>query len=143
MPSSNFPPSPISQDSPGICANAPIAASTSASSAITTPIPNTPAIAPGTKEATALNANIIAESRPMPAMPFTSVSTSIPLSASTMPEKNAIRTSMATLISSGRFFAIPSNTLIRNWKIESTIDGVYFTSASNTAAINASAPSAI
>ena len=106
-------------------------------------MPNTPAIAPGTKEATALNASIMAESNPTPTMPFSRTFTSIPLSASTIPEKKAMRTSIATFMSSGRFFAIPSRTLIKNWKIESTIEGVYLTRATNTASISASAPSAI
>ena len=39
--------------------------------------------------------------------------------------------------------ATPSSTAIRNWKIESTIDGVYSTNASRTPAISFSAPSAI
>ena len=92
MPSSNSPPSFISQLSPGICANAPIAASNNAISAMTAPIPKTPTIAPGTRDATAPRASIIADNNPIPTMPFNSTSVSIPLNASVIPEKNAIRT---------------------------------------------------
>ena len=78
-------------------------------------MPSTPTIAPGTSPATAPNATIIAESKPIPAMPFTSTSTSIPLRASMTPEKKAIRTFTADWISVGRFFATPSRIAIRNW----------------------------
>ena len=43
----------------------------------------------------------------------------------------------------GRLRAIPSRTPMRNWKIESTIEGVYSTKASRTPAISLSAPSAM
>ena len=95
MPSSSSPPSFISQLSPGICASAPIAARTNAISAITAPTPKTPIIAPGTNDATALRAIIIADNKPIPTIPFSRTFVSIPLRASAIPEKNAIRTSTA------------------------------------------------
>ena len=91
-------PSLINHFRPGICANSPIAARTSASSAITTPIPRTPTMAAGTSDATAARAIMIADNKPIPAMPLSKTSTSIPLSASMTPEKKAIRTSTPACI---------------------------------------------
>ena len=87
--SSSLPPSPISQERPGICARAPTAARTIASSAIRAPMPSTPIIALGISAATAPNATIMPDSRPIPAMVFTNTLVSSPARASMMPEKNA------------------------------------------------------
>src|SRR5574344_1198393 len=143
IPFINSAPSFTNQVNPGICANAPIAAKTSANSAITTPIPRTPIIAAGVRSATAARAIIIADNRPIPAIPFTRTSTLIPFRASTTPEKNAIMTSTTDFIRPGKFLATPSRTLIKNWSIASTILGVYFTRASSTSTKRIRAPSAI
>ena len=65
-----LPPSLINQLKPGICAKAPTDAKTNASSAITTPMPKTPTIAPGMRLAIADKANINALNKPIPASPF-------------------------------------------------------------------------
>jgi len=111
----------MSQESPGSFDKSPTAASTNAISATTAPIPRIPTIAPGTSAAVALRASIIADNRPIPAIPFSKAPVSIPLNASTTPVKNAIRTSIPALISDGRLLAISSKIPIRNLKARSTI----------------------
>ena len=100
-------------------------------------------MAPGTSAAVALKATIIADNNPIPTIPFSRTAVSIPLSASTMPEKNDINTSIAALISAGILLAIPSRTPIKNLNAKSTICGVYATSALITPTTNCNAPSAI
>ena len=112
-PCNKSPPSPISHFRPGSCANAPTAARTRAISAITTPMPRTPAIAPGISPATAESASIIAESKPIPTMPSKRTLVSIPFKASTTPLKNAPIRFTAALINSGSLAAIALMTPIR------------------------------
>ena len=120
----NLPPSLISQSRPGICAKPPIAAKTTASSAITTPRPSTPAIAEGTNPAKAPSATIIPLRSPIPAIPFKRLSVSMLPRAETIPEKNDISKSTTDWIREGILRASPSMTSTRNCMIESTIWGV-------------------
>ena len=101
-PCSNSPPFPINQFKPGICANAPIAANTTANSAITTPMAKTPDIADGAKLAIADKANIRADIKPMPAIPSTNVLISIPFKACIKPAKNCINRFTTDRITVGR-----------------------------------------
>ena len=121
---SSLPPSPISQSRPGICARPPMAARTTASSAITTPRPSTPTIAEGISPANAPRAAIMPLRSPIPATPFRRASVSMLPKADTIPEKKDISKLTTDWISVGRLRAKPSMTSIRNCMMESTICGV-------------------
>ena len=90
--SNNPPPSSTSQFSPGICARAPTAAKTNASSAITAPIATTPAIAIGVTDTTPARPCITAVMMASAIEPFRSSPASIFPSASANPEKKPSRT---------------------------------------------------
>ena len=101
-----------------------MAASTTASSAITTPSPSTPTIAEGTRPAKAPRATMIPLRSPIPAIPFRSASVSMLPKADTIPEKKDINRLTTDWISVGRLRAKPSMISIRNSMMESTICGV-------------------
>ena len=127
-----LPPSSISQLSPGICANPPIAAKTKESSDTTSPTPITPAIAEGINPTTPDKAYINAVINPTAAIVFSKLVVSIPFNAFITPSKTfPIKFTTAT-IRVGTCFAKPLMTPINNTAKESTIFGVYVANEFNT-----------
>ena len=99
------PPPLISSLIPGICSSFPIAASTKANSAITSPTPTNEIIANGISIAIAVNATINAEIIPTILIPLTKVVVSTCFIASNTPLKNVIIRLNPALIRSGSFSA--------------------------------------
>ena len=137
------PPLSTSQVRPGRNDNAPTAARTIANSAIRAPKPRTPAIAAGTRGASAAIATITPAIAPMFIMSSREISILTSPRASITPWMRATTIPTKDLIRSGSRLAMPSKSPITKSNMASTIPGVNLTSDSSILNINSRQTSTI